>query len=197
LLDGSWGIVDIADVCATARWLVAQGLVDADRMAIRGSSAGGYTALQTLATTDVFAAGASHYGVADLAALARDTHKFESRYLDRLVGPWPQAAEAYAERSPVQHADGIDRPLIVLQGDEDPIVPPAQAELIVSALDARQVPHAYLLLAGEQHGFRTAENIIAAVQAELSFYGQVFGFAPAGEVTPVLIRHAEHLRACS
>jgi dipeptidyl aminopeptidase/acylaminoacyl peptidase len=162
-------------------------------MAIRGSSAGGYTTLQALATAEVFAAGASHYGVADLAALARDTHKFESRYLDRLVGPWPQDEAVYAERSPLQHADGINRPLIVLQGDEDPIVAPVQAELIVSALDARQVPHAYLLFAGEQHGFRMAENIVAAIQAELSFYGQVFGFTPAGEVPPVPVRHAEHL----
>lgn len=193
LLDGSWGVTDIADVCAAAGWLAAQGLVSADRMAIRGSSAGGYTTLYTLATTDVFAAGASHYGIADLAALARDTHKFESRYLDRLVGPWPQAEAIYTERSPLQHVDGIDRPLIVLQGDEDPIVPPAQAELIVSALDARQVPHAYLVFTGEQHGFRLAENIVTAIHAELSFYGQVFGFTPAGDVPPVPVRQAERL----
>ena len=193
LLDGAWGVVDIEDVCAAARWLAARGLVDGDRMAIRGGSAGGYTTLFALATTDVFAAGASHFGVADLGALARDTHKFESRYLDGLVGPWPDAEAVYAQRSPLNHVDGFDRPLIVLQGDEDAVVPPAQAELIVSALAARQVPHAYLLFAGEQHGFRKAENIVAAVQAELSFYGRVFGFAPAGDLPPVEIAFADNL----
>jgi dipeptidyl aminopeptidase/acylaminoacyl peptidase len=193
LLDGAWGIVDIEDVCAAARWLADQGLVDGRRLAIRGGSAGGYTTLLALAVTDVFAAGASHFGVADLGALARDTHKFESRYLDRLVGPWPEAEAVYAERSPLSHVDGFDRPLIVLQGDEDAVVPPAQAEMIVSALAARQVPHAYLLFAGEQHGFRKAENIIAAVQAELSFYGQVFGFTPAGGIPPVKVEHAQRL----
>ncbi|HET9654832.1 MAG TPA: prolyl oligopeptidase family serine peptidase [Kineosporiaceae bacterium] len=193
LLDGAWGIVDIEDVCAAARWLAGQGLVDPERTAIRGGSAGGYTTLLALAVTDVFAAGASHYGVADLGALARDTHKFESRYLDGLVGPWPQAAEVYAQRSPLSHVDGFDRPLIVLQGDEDAVVPPAQAELIVSALERRGIPHAYLLFAGEQHGFRKAENIIAAIQAELSFYGQVFGFVPAGDVPRVEVRYADRL----
>lgn len=193
LLDDAWGVVDIQDVRAAAVWLADQGLVDRQRLAIRGGSAGGYTTLLALAVTDVFAAGASYYGVADLAALARDTHKFESRYLDRLVGPWPQAEAVYAERSPLRHVEAFDRPLIVLQGDEDAVVPPAQAELIVSALAARQVPHAYLLFPGEQHGFRKAENIIAAVQAELSFYGQVFGFAPAGDVPPVEVRFADRL----
>lgn len=194
LLDDAWGVVDIEDVCAAAGWLADQGLVDAARLAIRGGSAGGYTTLLALAVTDVFAAGASHFGVADLGALARHTHKFESRYLDRLVGPWPEAEAVYAQRSPLSHVDGFDRPLIVLQGDEDAVVPPAQAELIVSALAARQVPHAYLLFAGEQHGFRKAENIIAAVQAELSFYGQVFGFTPDGDVPQVEVAFAERLR---
>ncbi len=193
LLDGAWGIVDIEDVCAAATWLAGQGIVDGRRMAIRGGSAGGYTTLLALATTDVFAAGASHFGVADLGALARDTHKFESRYLDGLVGPWPEAEAVYRERSPLQHVDGFDRPLIVLQGDEDAVVPPAQAELIVDALRARQVPHAYLLFAGEQHGFRKAENIVAALEAELSFYGQVFGFTPAGTVPRVDIAFADRL----
>jgi dipeptidyl aminopeptidase/acylaminoacyl peptidase len=195
LLDGAWGIVDIEDVCAAARWLAGQDLVDSHRMAIRGGSAGGYTTLLTLAVTDVFAAGASHFGVADLGSMARDTHKFESRYLDRLVGPWPDAEAVYAERSPLNHMAGLDRPLIVLQGDEDAVVPPAQAEMIVSALASRKVPHAYLLFAGEQHGFRRAENIIAAVQAELSFYGQVFGFTPAGDIPRVTVEFADHLPA--
>jgi dipeptidyl aminopeptidase/acylaminoacyl peptidase len=193
LLDDAWGIVDVEDACAAASWLAEQGLVDADRLAIRGGSAGGYTTLAALATRDVFAAGASHFGVADLGALARDTHKFESRYLDGLVGPWPEAEAIYTERSPLSHIDGFDRPLIVLQGDEDAVVPPDQAEAIVGALAAKQVPHAYLLFAGEQHGFRKAESIIRSVEAELSFYAQVFGFIPAGDIDPVTINFAENL----
>jgi dipeptidyl aminopeptidase/acylaminoacyl peptidase len=193
-LERAWGIVDVEDACAAAAWLAEQGLVDPDRLAIRGSSAGGFTTLAALATQNVFAAGASHFGVADLGALARDTHKFESRYLDGLVGPWPEAAEIYTERSPLSHIDGFDRPLIVLQGDEDAVVPPAQAEAIVDALAAKQVPHAYLLFAGEQHGFRRSENIVRALEAELSFYGQVFGFEPAGSIEPVEIAFADQLR---
>ena len=194
LLDDAWGIVDVEDACAAAIWLAQEGLVDPDRLAIRGGSAGGYTTLAALATQDVFAAGASHFGVADLGALARDTHKFESRYLDGLVGPWPAAEAVYTERSPLSHIDGFDRPLIVLQGDEDAVVPPAQAEAIVAALAAKQVPHAYLLFAGEQHGFRQADNIVRALEAELSFYAQVFGFQPAGAIEPVEIAFAEHLK---
>jgi dipeptidyl aminopeptidase/acylaminoacyl peptidase len=194
LLDDAWGIVDVEDACAAATWLAEQGLVDPERLAIRGGSAGGYTTLAALATKDVFAAGASHFGVADLGALARDTHKFESRYLDGLVGPWPEAVDIYTERSPLSHIDGFDRPLIVLQGDEDAVVPPAQAEAIVEALAAKHVPHAYLLFAGEQHGFRKAENIVRSLEAELSFYAQVFGFEPAGSIEPVEIAFAEKLK---
>ncbi|GAB6900275.1 S9 family peptidase [Kineosporia succinea] len=194
LLDGNWGVVDVEDACAAALWVAGQGLADASRLAIRGGSAGGYTVLASLATRDVFTAGASLYGVADLSALARDTHKFESRYLDGLVGPWPQAEKIYTERSPLTHIDGFDRPLIVLQGEEDEVVPPAQAEMIVAALASKQVPHSYLLFAGEQHGFRRAENIVRAIESELSFYGQVFGFDPAGIADPVRIRFGESLR---
>lgn len=194
LLDDAWGIVDVEDACAAATWLAEQGLVDPNRLAIRGGSAGGFTTLAALATRDVFSAGASHYGVADLGALARDTHKFESRYLDGLIGPWPEAEAIYTERSPLSHIDGFDRPLIVLQGDEDAVVPPAQAEAIVDALAAKQVPHAYLLFAGEQHGFRKAQNIVRSLEAELSFYGQVFGFEPAGSIEPVKIAFAEQLK---
>ncbi|GLY33633.1 prolyl oligopeptidase family serine peptidase [Kineosporia sp. NBRC 101731] len=193
LLDASWGIVDVEDACAAALWVAAQGLADAARLAIRGGSAGGYTVLAALATRDVFTAGASLYGVADLGALARDTHKFESRYLDGLVGPWPQAEKIYTERSPLSHINGFDRPLIVLQGEEDEVVPPAQAEMIVAALAAKKVPHSYLLFPGEQHGFRRAENIIRAFESELSFYGQVFGFQPDNLPEPVRIRFAENL----
>lgn len=187
LLDDAWGIVDVQDAQAGARHLAEQGLVDADRMVITGGSAGGYTVLMCLATGSTFSAGASHYGVTDLGALARDTHKFESRYLDRLVGPWPEAEATYVERSPMSHLDGLDAPLIVLQGSEDEVVPPSQAEAIVAALRERAVPHAYLLFEGEQHGFRKAENVRRALTAELSFYGQVFGCAPAGDIEPVEI----------
>ncbi|HEX2806637.1 MAG TPA: prolyl oligopeptidase family serine peptidase, partial [Kineosporiaceae bacterium] len=193
LLDGAWGIVDVQDACAAAGWLAEQGLVDGARLAIRGGSAGGFTTLAALATTDVFAAGASHYGVADLGALARDTHKFESRYLDRLVGPWPQDEAVYRERSPLSHLEGFTAPLIVLQGLQDEVVPPAQAELIVAGLRERGVPHAYLTFDGEQHGFRIAANIVRAITAELYFYSRVFGFTPAGDVEPVEIAFAERL----
>jgi dipeptidyl aminopeptidase/acylaminoacyl peptidase len=193
LLDGRWGIVDVEDACAAADFLARDGVVDPRRLAIRGGSAGGYTTLAALALKDVFNAGASFFGVADLGALARDTHKFESRYLDGLVGPWPQAKQVYDERSPLSHIDGFDRPLIVLQGDEDAVVPPAQSERIVSALAAKGVPHAFLLFAGEQHGFRKAETIIRAQEAELTFYGKVFGFEPAGELPELAIEFAEKL----
>jgi dipeptidyl aminopeptidase/acylaminoacyl peptidase len=166
--------------------------VDRDRLCIRGGSAGGFTTLAALARPDTaFAAGADHYGVADLTALAADTHKFESRYLDRLVGPYPEERELYLERSPIQHVERFDRPLIVLQGAEDAIVPPNQSEKIVNALRDRGVPVAYLLFDGEQHGFRRSENIRRALDAELSFYAQVLGFElPAGEgIEPVVVEN--------
>lgn len=185
LLQGRWGIVDVEDAVAAARFLAEQGLADPDRLAIRGGSAGGYTTLAALCFHDTFRAGASHYGVADLSALAADIHKFESRYLDGLVGPWPDSRETYQQRSPVHHTGGFDRPLIVLQGSEDEVVPPNQSEMIVEALAAKGVPHAYLLFQGEQHGFRRAENIVRALEAELWFYGRVFGFEPADLIEPV------------
>jgi dipeptidyl aminopeptidase/acylaminoacyl peptidase len=160
---------------------------------IRGGSAGGFTVLSALLAPDTpFAAGADRFGVADLEALARDTHKFESRYLDRLVGPYPAERERYVERSPVTHLDRLDRPLIVLQGSEDAVVPPSQSEAVVEALRAKGRPVAYLLFPGEQHGFRRAENIRRALDAELSFYAQVLGFAlPEAEgIEPV---HVENL----
>ncbi|HZG90599.1 MAG TPA: prolyl oligopeptidase family serine peptidase [Pseudonocardia sp.] len=189
---GQWGVIDVADCRAAAAWLAARGRVDPARLCIRGGSAGGYTTLAALAREDTpFAAGASHYGVADLEALAADTHKFESRYLDRLVGPYPQARDVYRARSPIHHVDLLRRPLLVLQGSEDEIVPPAQSEVIVAALRERGVPVGYLLFEGEQHGFRRAENIRRALDAELSFYGQVLGFElPAGEgIEPVLLEN--------
>ena len=189
-LQGRWGVVDLDDVVACARYLADSGRVDPERMAIRGGSAGGYTTLAALTMRPgVFTAGASHYGVADLGALAAETHKFESRYLDGLVAPWPSGADVYAERSPINHVDALDTPLAGFQGDEDAVVPPDQAEAIVGALREKGVPHAYLLFPGEQHGFRKAENIRAALDGELSFYAQVWGFElPADEgIQPIAV----------
>ena len=186
-LDGGWGEIDVADCAAAARYLVDRGEADPERLIIRGSSAGGLTVLAALALHDAFAAGASRYGVADLTALAADTHKFESRYLDTLVGPYPEARRLYEERSPINHVDSIDAPLIVLQGSEDAIVPPDQSSAIVAALESRGVPVAYLLFDGEQHGFRRAETIVAALESELAFFGRVLGFKPADDLPPVEI----------
>ena len=186
-LDGAWGVADVEDCVAAAKFLADRGDVDPDRLMIRGGSAGGFTVLASLALHDVFAAGASRYGVADLEALAADTHKFESRYLDRLVGPYPEARDTYRARSPINHLDGFDAPMIVLQGDEDEIVPPAQSEMIVEALEARGVPVAYLLFEGEQHGFRSADNIVAALEAELAFFGRILGFTPADDLPALAI----------
>ncbi len=189
-LDEQWGVADVDDCVAAARYLAARGDVDPTQLFIRGGSAGGYTVLCALAFHDVFAAGASHYGVADLEALATDTHKFESRYLDRLVGPYPEARDVYVARSPIHHTHRFRTPMIVLQGLDDLVVPPNQAEMLVAALDAKGIPHAYVAFAGEGHGFRKAENIIAALEAELSFYGQMSGFTPADPIEPVPIRRA-------
>jgi len=178
LLKGRWGIVDVEDCIAAARWLAGQGLADPRRLCIRGGSAGGFTVLAALVQSDVFAAGASSYGVADLKALAEDTHKFESRYLDGLVGPYPEAKAVYEERSPINHVDWLDSPLIVFQGMEDEIVPPNQSEMIVEALQAKGVTVEYHAFEGEQHGFRKAETVIAVLEAELAFYGRVLGFTP-------------------
>jgi dipeptidyl aminopeptidase/acylaminoacyl peptidase len=186
-LNGEWGIVDVDDCVAATRHLVDRGDADRDELIIRGGSAGGFTTLAALAFREVFAAGCSMYGVADLEALARDTHKFESRYLDSLVGPWPARRDIYEDRSPIHHVDELDCPLLVLQGTEDVIVPPSQSEMIVAALGERGVPCAYLAFEGEQHGFRQASTITRALEAEASFYAQVLGFDLADEVEPVAI----------
>ncbi len=192
-LAGRWGLVDVEDCVAVARHLAASGRVDGNRMVVQGSSAGGYTVLCAATFTDAFAAGVSLYGIGDVAALARDTHKFEAHYLDRLVGPWPDAAAVYEQRSPLRHVDRLATPLILFQGLDDPVVPPNQAEAMAAALDARGVPHALVLYEGEQHGFRRAEHIRRTVEAQLSFLGQVLGFVPADELDPVEIRHADRL----
>ncbi|HWI29931.1 MAG TPA: prolyl oligopeptidase family serine peptidase [Microbacterium sp.] len=183
-LHGQWGVVDVEDVAAAARGLAAAGVADPRRLAIKGGSAGGWTVLCALADTDVFAAGISRYGVADLRALAEDTHDFEARYLDRLVGPLPEALEVYIERSPLTHSERLRAPVLILQGADDPVVPPAQSRAIRDALAHNGVAHAYVEYEGESHGFRRAETIVHAFESELSFLGQVLGFDTPG--VPVL-----------
>jgi len=178
-LNEQWGIADVEDCVAGARWLANQGKVDAARLIIRGSSAGGYTTLCALTFHNVFKAGASLYGIGDLETLLRDTHKFESRYLDRLVGPYPQMKKSYHDRSPIHFVDRLKCPVIFLQGLEDKVVPPQQAEAMVKALEKNGVRVEYVVFEGEQHGFRRADSIRRAYEAELFFYGEVFGFEPA------------------
>lgn len=175
-LDGAWGIVDVDDCAYGARYLVAQEEVDGARLAIRGGSAGGFTTLCALAFHKEFKAGAVYYGVSDLETLAHDTHKFESRYLDRLIGPYPAEKARYIERSPLHHADQIACPVIFFQGLEDRVVPPSQTDRLVQALRQRGVPVAYVGFSGEQHGFRIAHNVKRTLETELYFYGRVFGF---------------------
>jgi dipeptidyl aminopeptidase/acylaminoacyl peptidase len=183
----NWGIVDIDDCVNGALYLANQGRIDKNCMTIRGGSAGGYTTLAALAFRNVFVAGASYFGVSDLEALANDSHKFEAHYDSTLVGPLPEAKRLYKERSPIYHADKISCPMIIFQGDEDKIVPPNQAELMVNALKKNNLPVAYILFEGEQHGFRKAKNIIRSHEAELYFYSKIFNFPLSEEIKPVHI----------
>jgi dipeptidyl aminopeptidase/acylaminoacyl peptidase len=184
-LDGQWGVVDVEDCIAAARWLVEQRLADPQRLAIRGGSAAGYTTLCALTFHDVFKAGASHFGIGDLEALARDTHKFESRYLDRLIGPYPASADLYRARSPIHFTERLSCPVIFFQGLDDLAVPPNQAEAMVAALRAKGLPVAYLAFPGEGHGFRKAETLIRALEAEHAFFCRIFGIAPAEGLAPL------------
>jgi dipeptidyl aminopeptidase/acylaminoacyl peptidase len=193
-LNGQWGVVDVDDCVNAARYLVERGLADERRLAIQGGSAGGYTTLCAVTFRSCFKAGASYYGIGDLEVFVRDTHKFESRYLDRLVGPYPERRDLYRERSPIHFADRIACPLILFQGLEDKIVPPNQAEMMVAALRAKGIPVAYIAFPGEQHGFRRAENIKRALDGELYFYSRVFGFPLADPVDPVPIEHLQELQ---
>ena len=186
-LNGTWGVVDVDDCVNGARFLADQGKVDGNRLMIDGGSAGGYTTLCALTFRDVFKAGASYYGVSDLEALELDTHKFESKYSDGLVGPYPGRRDLYIERSPIHFADQLSCPVIFFQGLEDKVVPPNQAEMMVDALRKKGVPVAYVPFAGEQHGFRKAENIKRSLDGELYFYSRVFGFELADEIEPVEI----------
>lgn len=188
-LYGQWGVIDVDDAIAAAQAMVRRGMADPERLVITGGSAGGWTVLCALTFRDAFAAGTSYYGVSDLEPFATFTHKFEFKYTDVLVGPWPEAADLWADRSPVRHADRISRPLLILQGDEDEVVPPSQAEIVVEALEARGLPYAYMVFEGEQHGFRKVETIARALEAELTFYGRILGFEPANGLPPLEIRN--------
>ncbi|MBV9959231.1 MAG: S9 family peptidase, partial [Acidobacteria bacterium] len=188
-LRDNWGIVDVDDCAGGALYLAEQGRVDRKRLAIRGGSAGGYTTLAALTFRDVFSAGASHFGVSDAEALATDTHKFESRYLDGLIGPYPERRDLYLERSPIHFTEKLSCPMILFQGLEDKVVPPDQAERMFEAVKAKGLPVAYVPFEGEQHGFRRAENIKRTLDAELYFYSKVFHFEMADQVEPVKIEN--------
>lgn len=188
-LNGVWGIVDVDDCVNGAKYLVAEGEADGNRLVIDGGSAGGYTTLCALTFRDVFKAGASHFGVSDLEALELDTHKFEARYSDGLIGPYPARRDLYVERSPIHFADQLSCPVIFFQGLEDKVVPPNQAEMMVEALRKKGVPVAYVAFEGEQHGFRKAENIKRSLDGEMYFYSRVFGFELADKVEPVKIEN--------
>ena len=189
-LNGEWGVVDLQDCVNAARYLVSLGEADPDRLLITGGSAGGYTTICALTFTDAFAAGATYFGIADLEQFGGgETHKFELKYEHTLVGPYPERADIYRARSPIHFVDRISTPMLVLQGADDKVVPPSQAELIVGALQERGIPHTYLLYEGEGHGFRKAENIISSLEAELSFYAQVLGFEPGDDVPKLEIEY--------
>ena len=185
-LHDSWGLADVEDCVAVAKHLVAQKKVDKNKLAIKGGSAGGFTVLAALTFHDTFTAGASRYGIADLAILAKDTHKFESRYLDRLVGKWPEDEETYRQRSPIHHIEQLSTPMVILQGSEDPIVPPNQAHLMAQKLKENDIPHALIEFSDEGHGFRKAPNIKKAIESELAFFAHIFGFEPFDDLQKIL-----------
>jgi dipeptidyl aminopeptidase/acylaminoacyl peptidase len=190
-LDRNWGLVDVDDSINAAKYLIGQKLADPERVAIRGGSAGGYTTLGALAFRDFFKAGASYYGLSDLEVFVGDTHKYESRYLFSLVGPYPERKDLYEERSAINHMDQIRAPMIIFQGLEDKVVPPNQAELMVDALSRNGLPVAYIPFEGEQHGFRIAKNIKRSLEAELYFYSKIFGFIPSDDIEPIHIENLE------
>ena len=188
-LRGQWGVVDVADCVAAATFLASAGRADGDRLVIRGGSAGGFTTLAALTTSDAFGAGCSLYGVADLALLLADDHKFESRYTVSLVAPYPEGEAIYRERSPIFHLDRLRSPLVMFQGTDDKVVPPNQTQMVVDALRGTDVPFAAVFFEGEGHGFRKAENIIRCLEAELSFYAQVLGFPHPEGVEPIRVEN--------
>ncbi|MCL4508790.1 MAG: prolyl oligopeptidase family serine peptidase [Chloroflexi bacterium] len=187
LLEGNWGIADVDDCCSSAAQLAEQGLVDEDRLTISGGSAGGFTTLAALTFRNTFHAGSSYFGISDLTLLAKETHKFESRYLDKMIGPWPAAMETYRARSPLYHAQLLNKPVILFQGLDDKVVPPNQAEVLVHHLVAQRVPHAYVTFPGEGHGFRQATNISRALECELYFFARVLNLPLQEALDPVPI----------
>ena len=188
-LNGNWGVVDVDDCINAARYLVSQGLVDPGRVSITGGSAGGFTVLLSLTKRKFYAAGASHYGIGDLELFVKETHKFESRYCDTLLGRYPERADVYRDRSALRFADQMSAPVILFQGLEDRIVPPDQAETFVEVCKEKKLPYAYVAFEGEQHGFRQDKNIRRATEGELYFLSRVYGFEPAGEIEPVEIEN--------
>ena len=190
-LYGNWGVADVEDAVAGAKWLAEQKLADPNRLIIRGGSAGGFTVLAAHAFHNTFSAGASHYGISDLTILAEETHKFESRYLDQVIGPYPELDHVYQERSPINHLDNFKAPLIILQGLEDKVVPSNQSQLIFEALKTSGVATAYVSFEGEGHGFRKAENIVHAIQAELYFYSKVLNMPVADNLPEIQIDNLE------
>ena len=192
-LRGGWGVVDAQDCVAAARAAVDRGAADPAKLAIAGGSAGGFTTLCALTFHDTFRAGVSRYGIGDLELLVRDTHKFESRYTDTLVGPHPEAAERYRERSPIHHVDRLACPVIFLQGQKDRVVPPNQAETMAAALARRGIPHALVSFPDEGHGFRAEPSIVRALEAELAFLGRVFGIQTDAPADALELRCAEGL----
>ncbi len=190
-LRGRWGLVDVTDCADGALAMVDQGRADRARLAVRGGSAGGYTTLRALTATDVFTAGISFFGVGDLEILARDSHKFESRYLDSMVGPYPEQVDTYHERSPIYHLDSLSAPILLLQGRDDKVVPPNQAELFAEAAREQGLPVALIMYDGEGHGFRRPENVRHSLESSLYFLGRVFGFTPADDLSPIRIENLD------
>jgi Dipeptidyl aminopeptidases/acylaminoacyl-peptidases len=188
-LNSNWGVIDVDDCINAARYLVEHGLVDGKRIAITGGSAGGFTTLVALTKRGFFNAGASHFGIGDLVTFIKETHKFESHYLDTLIGPYPERADLYRDRSAVNFADNLNCPVILFQGLEDKVVPPSQADEFVAVCEKKKLPYAYLAFEGEQHGFRQAKNIRRSIEGELYFYSQIFDFATADDIEPVDIRN--------
>jgi dipeptidyl aminopeptidase/acylaminoacyl peptidase len=188
-LKGKWGVYDTDDCIAAADYLVSKQLADTNRLAIKGGSAGGYTTINALTFHDRFAVGATYYGIADLSVFVDDTHKYESRYLDSLIGPYPEAKQLYYDRSAINFTDQLSCPMIILQGLEDKIVPPSQADIMAGALREKGIPFSLMMFEGEQHGFRQSKNIKASLEGELYFYGRVMGFVPAGDLAGVEIEN--------
>jgi dipeptidyl aminopeptidase/acylaminoacyl peptidase len=188
-LYGNWGVVDVDDCINAARFLVAEGLADADRLWITGGSAGGFTVLLSLTKRDFYDTGASHYGIGDLELFVKETHKFEAHYVDTLVGPYPERGDLYRDRSAVHFADDLKCPVILFQGLEDKVVPPSQAEEFVAVCRKKKLPYAYVAFEGEQHGFRQEKNIRRSIEGEMYFVSRIFGFTPSDQIEPVKIEN--------